>query len=211
MRGFYRKGGYYGRYNRNTRGGGENKFFDTTQALVTVTTAGIVTTQTVLVIPEGFGESDRIGRKITVNKVLIRLFYKLGAGVSAGAAHDCCRFVVYLDKQANGAAATWLDIFKDASYLSFRNLANTSRFRILYDKITTHNATAAWGNGTTNSTVAKGKCVSIIIPMSIVILYNATAQTGALTTIESNNIGIMAITENAEVEVNYVVRVRYHE
>ena len=65
------------------------------------------------------------------------------ASTNSSAASNLVRIIVYLDRQCNGAAAGVTDLLESASYLSFRNLANQSRFKFLYDKTIPINVVAS--------------------------------------------------------------------
>lgn len=107
--------------------------------------------------------------------------------------HESVRVIIYLDRQCNGAAATALDILASDQYNSFRNLGNVKRFKILYDKLRTYNTGAyAAGNGTANDShnVVHTYNQRVNLKVFIPIEFDGTT-TGALSTIKSNNIGIL--------------------
>ncbi len=211
MRGFYRKGGYYGRYNRQTRGRGELKFFDGLKDETNILAAGLRLDLTLLTIPEGVGESARIGRKITLTKLSWRAELELKPTAdSSSNTFDCIRIMIVQDTQANGAAPNFLDVLEVADVDSFRNMSFSRRFRMLYDRKLVINSNGAI-NTTTPSALNKVVRLVVNIPLQMTILYNKDLQTGVLSTIESNNIMIMAISQKGLVDIQYRWRVRYHE
>ena len=125
----------------------------------------------------------------------------------AGSGADRCRVVVFLDKQANGTPATVAEILAQADIQSFRNLAYSSRFRVLSDKVwalSKYNADT--GIGTTLSTMISYKMnKSVNIP----ITYDSTTTDGAIGTIQSNNIGVLIISETGEVRFRWRARIRF--
>ena len=142
----------------------EKKFYDGVLTEVSIPAAGSVmlwaaagpsaNTTTIVDIAQGTGESQRIGRKCTITNIHIRLNYEF---ISSGSndmtemaeAHETVRFILYWDKQCNGATAAVTDLLDTDVYNSFRNLANGKRFNVLADKLLTFNSTAsASGNGT---------------------------------------------------------------
>lgn len=116
--------------------------------------------------------------------------------------------IVYLDKQANGAAAVVTDVLETASIDSFRNLANSGRFQVLKDRVVTLNATGGnFGSGGYGSFLYgqsikwnKGK-------MNVPLEFSSTV--GTLTELRSNNLGIMFISENGLIQISYTSRLRF--
>lgn len=209
--GYYRTTGYYGRYpSAGGSGTGELKFFDTTDTFAALVPAGEIKNSLNL-IPQGVTESTRIGRKCTIRSLQIRGNLNLPpvAGVSA-AGGSVVRIIVYQDKQANGVAATVTDILNTADIHSFRNLANSHRFRILKDSTIDINPTAAAGDGTTNDTTSVYKSWECYLRVNVPLEFSST--TGAITELRSNNLGILAISEtSSNIIFNYNCRVRYSD
>ncbi len=210
--GFYRKGGYYGRYNRNAKYamGRELKFFDTTITSSDYTDSGNISLSTLFEIPTGTTESTRIGRKLTVKKISFHGLVHLDTDTGVATGHYGYRTIVYLDKQANGTTATPLDILETTGilvgYNSFRNLANTGRFSILYDKRSVINTN---GIASTSQTITKVANLDFFIPMNLPVEYSGTL--GLLTEIRSNNVGLLLIQQGVLLNVNLsgTFRVRY--
>ncbi len=215
MRGFYRKAGYYGRYNRVNRRAklGEIKFKDKLQGPTSVSQTGTVINDTILVIPEGVSEDERIGRKITLSSISFHGMCVIPTTATQAESQDTIRIVVYLDKQCNGAAATWANVFDGTDIDGFRNLANQHRFQILLDRQYTIFAPITSGTAAEATTLsqARHRRIAWHIPIKRQIFYNKDLTTGALSTIESNNIGMMAISQLGHVDIQGCHRVRYHE
>lgn len=144
-RGFVRTGGIYGRFQPR---GPELKYFDTPLELDMdpsernrFVTSSNGTTGYLLYIPQGTAANQRIGRKITVKSIYIRLHITSlpFKGLSAVAPETDLslvdnRFVVYLmlDKQANGALPPSSDIFNPVTIRgALRKLENSERFQVL--------------------------------------------------------------------------------
>jgi len=206
LQGFVRTTGAYRRYQGS--GGTEKKYKDTDLNLVAVAQTGTNMSNTLLVIPNGTGESERIGRKINV-----RAIYFKGVVVLLNQASMTCanriRIIVYLDRQCNGAAVTSTDLLQTAAIDSFYNLDNVDRFRMLHDKTFTLTSPSAVipsaGTIQTGTAMKNWKWSAMV---NLPIEYSGT--TGALTEIKSNNIGVFAIADaNNFIELKYFCRVRY--
>jgi len=196
--GYTRRVGVFGRFQP---GGVERKWFDETTAAVTVTTAGIVN-QTINPIPQGAGQSERVGAKCVLTNIMVRGAVNLApAGVTT--ASDRVRCILYLDKQNNGTGAAVTDILQTASVDSFNNLFNADRFVILKDVYVDITTEAGAVGGFVQSTETFQMYKTCRIPIE----WNGA--TGALAEIRSNNIGLLFISENGAATVEYVSRLRF--
>lgn len=209
--GITRKSGFYGKY---PKGGGEMKFLDTNidDAIIaqngTIQNAG-----TVNVIAQGTGESQRVGRKVTIKQLHWRYTITRPENLSAAdlSSGDIVRVIVYEDKQCNGTAATVTDILEDNDYQSFRNLANSGRFSIIYDK--THdmnllNGISEAGNSVSTSAVFRSTQFHKTCHMPIE--YNGTD--GTIAEIRSNNLGVLLLSrDGAKTSFSSVMRLRYFD
>lgn len=204
-RGYLRTAGYY----RGGRGSGELKFLDTTKASTVTATAGTIFNDSLCVVPQDGTESGRVGRKITAKSFYFRGFTYLAAATAATSTDDQVRFIVYLDKQTNGAAAAVTDILETADFYSFNNLANKSRFRILCDKKLSIQANGAAATGAAYSFGEVRKSWEKYIKVNLPLEYDNSATTGAITTQRSNNVGVLVISTDATAQVGYTCRMRY--
>lgn len=206
FQGTYRKVGYYGRYGADSK---EKKFFDGIMAATALTATGSVLEAGSLInIAQDTGESDRIGRKCTVKSIHFKGQLILPTQADIATASDRYRIIVYHDKQCNGATAAVLDLLQTEDIDSFRNLENSGRFVIFYDKTQAINASAAAGNGTDNDTVAVHRHWKFNKTCNLPIEYSNT--TGAISGIRSNNIGIMVISEiTNRITLQFYWRVRF--
>lgn len=142
-KGSSRTGGYYGRFKQSSE---ELKFYDFRQPEVNLTHSQWVRIQDspVLNMPQNTSESGRIGRKITIKGYFMRILINSIIRSDWG-----CRVVLVMDKQTNGAAMSDTDLFVtgpggvNPEVLSFMNLANKDRFRIIHDEYVRVPATAA--------------------------------------------------------------------
>ncbi len=206
QKGYVRVGGYYGRY---SGGNAEMKFLDNVVAAEASAQAGTLHSTSLVVIPEGNGENERIGRKLNIKKIQLRGSIQIPSTTVVTTAHNRVRIVLYQDTQTNGAAATVLGVLETATVDSFRNLANSGRFKVLYDKVFNMNFTAGNGTGMAEKILSYSFFKSCNIPIE----YDNSATTGAITTQRSNNIGIFSIMESATpaAMVSVQCRMRYSD
>ncbi len=200
----------YGRYARQD-GAGELKFHDVgfTDAVIA---QGAVIEETVIIIPQGVTEIQRIGRKCTLRSIhwKYRLSIPEQDAVADPASGDDIRVILYQDKQCNGTAATATDILETASVHSFRNLANSGRFHILMDRLETINyKTLASDAANVVSSAIVRKEFTYNKKCMIPIEYSAT--TGALAEIRSNNIGVLLVSLTGVGGLNSEFRFRFSD
>lgn len=192
------------------------KFLDQNIADAAIAAGGTIflngsTEASLLRIPEGNGESERIGRKITVRKLAWRFTIKLTEvdGAANPVNPDTIRVILYLDKQANGAAAATQDILEDNEFISFNNLANSKRFRTLMDRTYDINCHAGGGDGVASDWVGTRVSDTFFKNVNIPIEYDNSATTGALATIRSNNINVLLLGQTGTCSFDSKMRIRY--
>lgn len=204
--GFTQTSGYYGRF--ATRGG-ELKFFDTTKVQSVIAAVGNITDLSVNLIPQGVTESTRVGRKCVVKRIHFRGEVRMPDSAASGTTADRLRIIIYQDKQANGATATIASLLETTSIDSFRNLAESGRFRVLLDRNYDVAAQSGSGNGTVDRFGEQKKTFKFNKLCNIPLEFAAT--TGAITEIRSNNIGVLAISEAGVVTLQYTCRIRFSD
>lgn len=207
-----RVGGFYGRYSRGSEGSGELKFFDTAVDLDPIPGNGTIVASSINLVPQGITESNRIGRKCAIRHISWKYQLQLleidalATPVSAASV----RIIIYIDKQANGAAAAVTDIVEANSFQAHYNLANQSRFTFLMDKVHTLNyLTLASDTDAVVSSANVKRDYTFVKRCNIPIEFDST--TGALTEIRSNNIGMMMLTSTGTATLTSVFRVRYSD
>lgn len=204
-----RTSGFYGRYPvAGYRGrGAELKFFETSHNFTIPTVGAVPASGQLNLIPQGVTESTRVGRKCILKYIQGRWTLNLDPGAAADIATIVTIYVV-LDKQCNGAAAAATAVFESANLgRSFRNLANSQRFRIL--KKIQYNLTPAAG-ATTAYNFAIKQC-NFDIKCNIPLEFDAT--TGAITEIKSNNVFLLVQTNGSDglVTLEGTSRVRFSD
>lgn len=205
-----RTGGFYGRYNKPRSAGGDNelKFLDTALNFSIDATGEVPATGQLNLIPQDDTQSGRIGKKVVVKKVQVQAQLSF-VPASAANAVVLGHIYVVLDTQCNGAAAAVTDVLTSATMNgAMRNLDNTERFRVLKHHVFSFNAMA----GATTAYNSMIKNLAFNIPCDIPIIFDNSATTGAITTIRSNNIFLLAgcnATGDDLVSCTGTARIRY--
>lgn len=187
-----------GAYRRSIPGSTEKKFLETNIGTSANFSAGLVFNSLNL-IPQGTTDITRIGNKVTITDINIRLILNMDDTTTAGFTKGIFRMIVFIDKQCNGATAGVADLLDGgvlgAGVYSFRELDQVDRFTILKDKV--YNLPQVTANplhtSLTDHYIKWGKKCSVPIHFS--------AATGAITEIKSNNLGVLFISNNTAVNV----------
>ncbi len=186
---------------RGRKAVGELKFHDLDINDASVAANGTIAEDSVLTIAQGTTESERIGRKVIVKSISWRWNLLLSVATSSANVDETVRLILYQDKQTNGATATVTGILETDDYQSFNNLSNKSRFRTLMDRTYDLNATVGAGDGTTNTFGNWQVNDSVFLNVNIPIEYDNSATTGAITTMRSNNIGVLILSKDGALAV----------
>ncbi len=192
QKGHLQTSGYYGRFSGPSA---ELKFHDVDLDDALIAQAGTIT-GTINIIAQDVTEKTRVGRKCTIMAINWRYDIVLNDTGTANTTAESVRVIMYLDKQTNGAPATALEILETDDYQSFNNLANKSRFMILLDR--QHDLSATSGSGQ-NAADVFGEVIqsgTFFKKVNIPIEYDNSASTGAITTIRSNNIGVLLLAKD---------------
>ncbi len=214
-RGYLRRVGFYSGGGSGCTGKAELKFFDQDIDDANVDAGGTIflngSTEASLVrFAQGDGESNRDGRKVCIKKIQWR--YQLTQAAAAAAtvtSQDTVRVILYLDKQANGAAATVLDILETADFQAFNQLANSQRFYIYMDRTHDMGPCAAAGDGAANDSGAVEQSYTFYKKVAIPIEYNNASTDGALATVRSNNLNVLLISKASLTTFASKMRLRF--
>ncbi len=203
-----RTGGYYGRYSGRDA---ELKFHDVDLDDAVIVNTGAITA-TINIIAQGVTESERVGRKCTIRSINWRYRYTLpsqDAGATPPGGENM-RTILYVDKQCNGAAAAVTDVLESADWKSFRNLSNSGRFNILFDRTDTMNylnlASDGAGVVSSSNSFMHG---SFYKKCHIPIEFSST--TGVIGEIRSNNLGVLQITQVGTAGFFSKIRLRFSD
>lgn len=181
---------------RRGRSGGELKFHDIDVVDATLSAAGtILNGGSVVLIGQGVGESERVGRKCVIKSIQWRWNLNLLANSGSTAQpSETVRMILYKDKQCNGTAATAsgvTGVVQSDDFQAFKNMENSSRFVILMDKTVTVNAKAGAGNGTANDFSTQHLNGLFYKSVNIPMEYSGSASPSVLGELRTNNIGIL--------------------
>jgi tetrahydromethanopterin S-methyltransferase subunit B len=116
------------------------KAVDTSNALATDTTGAMALLNGIV---PGVGFAQRVGRQVRCHGMLLRVKCAVTAGTGVD---QTVRVLVVQDHQTNGAAPAITDVLTAVGTVTFRNLINQARFKILCDKVFDLNATAEAGS-----------------------------------------------------------------
>lgn len=177
----------YGRFGtgRGPRAQIEKKFYDT--ALAFGASGGVAsTTQATgainLTLGQGTSANTRIGQKIIVKSIQMKIHATLAAGATD---NDNFHVFVIQDTQCNGALPAIGDFFDAGGGIigtQLRNMANGARFRLLKHFVFVLNADA----GVAAAFGGDNQQQECYIKCNIPITYNSTL--GAITEIRTNNL-----------------------
>ncbi len=203
------------------------KFHDVTQDSATVIAdTGTILEESLNLIAQGTDYNDRIGRIACIKELYIKGFMETGlstnfaatmAGLDGNGQSTNVRLMLIVDKQANGAPATVAQVLQSANPMSYMNVDNTGRFRVLKDKTYTfpRGGGALTHDGTNYNQLVPSsqKAFKFSIPKcDIPILFSA--GTAAIGSVADNNIFFLAIANNGggitdATAVKYHARLRY--
>lgn len=190
----------------------ELKFHDLDIDDASITINGSIIEPSCLTIPQGTTESERIGRRVTVKNIHWKYNITFPAIATASAPEALTvRVIVYLDKQTNGAAATITGILETDNYQSFNNLSNTSRFRILMDRVHTIRVSGGAGDGAANDFAGLALNAEWHKSCNIPIEYDNSFTTGVITTMRSNNIGVLLLGKGTAGVFDSKMRIRFSD
>lgn len=219
--GIQRTGGYYGRFYP----GGEKKFFDTNVALTTVGSTGTILSPSINLVDQGNAQNQMVGRKILVKSVTVKALIRQHAETSSnanvvtaasGLTPEALRFYVILDKQCNGAAATVAQVLEDTDILSFNNLENSKRFKIMlvFQAELPLNGLGVTHDGSTFNIVTPAQDIFITkhFPCNEQIDFGTMAGgSRVITELPSANLFVMGISTSGSAAVRYRCRIRYED
>jgi len=189
--GYTRTAGYFGRFSGPGR---ELKFHDVDMNTLVDAAAETVNGQHLLQIAQGDTQSQRDGNKIVVKSINFKgtLLYNPDTANQANTAT-----VVYLyliqDTQANGAAPTVgnanTGIFTEADLSNaFMTLVNKDRFKIIKKMVFVMNPPS----GVSGAFGPVVRHFDFYKKLNIPVVYDASATTGAITTVRSNTLWLVA-------------------
>lgn len=187
----------------------ELKFLDTLYSAVTVATGGSATPVSLNLLAQGMTPITRVGMKIQVTSVQIKLRLLMAQSTtSANAA--LCRFLLVVDKQCNGALPVELELLSQSGNVSaMRNPQNAHRFRTLWDHTFQLNAPGLAWNSSGETSSAMDQTVVFFKRLQTPVYYEGA--TAALTEVTQNNLVLFVYNNRSPpvVTLSGVVRIRF--
>lgn len=172
-----------------------------------------------VVIPQDDTSSGREGRKVTVKSIELKMQSQWNPDAAQGGVAQAGVAYVYLilDTQANGAvpavtgdAGIFTATFAGYPGLMTKQLANEGRFRILRKYQFIHNP--GFGSGAAAKPPAHFDYQTDYIKLNVPIVYDAAVATGAIASIRTNNLFLVAGSDGTSddtITMNISSRVRY--
>lgn len=201
----------------------EIKTVDVNQVVLTLSTAGNSTLLNGLI--EGVDANQRVGRRINMKSVKIRMWW--AQGVTPAAAVDTyCRYVLVYDRQPNGAAPTWADVFTqynvsgatDSTAMAAPNPTNFDRFVILRDGARTYSPSVATGAAQPaqdDTSYIRQPEEWFVNLKGLEAHYIAGAGAGTIADFRTGSLYFLTLgsnsVANATTTVTITARVRYHD
>lgn len=193
----------------------EKKYVDTESNFVGA--SGTVYAQCLSLSEQGADATTRIGNKIMVDSIGFKMEVIPNGKDDLSTAESSAailRLVVVIDKQANGSTPAWGDIFVDNDNMTdWRNLEQTSRFRILYDKV--HVMPLQLGDSATADSASAYGVWRMIrfnhkFKKPLLIQYDGTASPPTAGQIRKNSIWLFSVCTNInDVPQEYQARMRF--
>jgi len=193
----------------------ELKFFDTHNIFNFDTTTEIVDTGTTLnAVPQGTGDSQRVGRQITIKSIEMTGVIQSD---QTGLSPDTVAIWLVLDKQANGANPTVAQVVAPDPVddtvpslpIAHPNLENSDRFVLLRKWVSSTYSNYANSLGTPALPVHQQ--FRFYKKVDIPIDFDSSASTGVLGTIRSNNLILLAsaYVNDSTIIFDGITRIRY--
>lgn len=205
--GYTRRVGMYGRFGtgRSNNAQIEKKFFDTSIGLPAGGNAVSASNSqgAILVgIAQGTGASQRIGQKIIVKSIQLKLQAVLASGAVDA---DIMHVYLWQDTQTNGAYPALTDIYANSGPIgtNLRTMEESARFKLLKHFVFQLNSDAGVATAF-GGDIRQDECY---LKCNIPIVFNSS--TGAIGEIKSNNLIMTFGSSNSTATVSGNARVRY--
>lgn len=184
----------------------ELKFIDFTASDVIPTTGEVI--GQITVIPQGTTESKRVGRMAFIHSIAIEGVLKISVA-DAQSNPVPVRLALIRDRQCNGAAAGFDDVYNGSGVYGYPNLSNAKRFVIVKEwNRTLQPSAGVSGAGMFHSVRITDNLQVATKGNGVPIEFNNLTDDGALNTIESNNYFLVAIADTANDLVSYFLNIR---
>ncbi len=167
-------------------------------------------------VAQGDGEIQRDGRKYLIHSISVKLRVHAIAIESATAPDDDLhgRFALVLDTQTNGAQLTATDVMVGSTNedrLSFRNLQQVKRFRVLWDRsfllkrqVVNEGAANLFATNLVSTPIIR---FTKIFSKPVEVICTGTGA--AVSAISNNSIHMIGIANNTLALLSYQSRIRF--
>lgn len=215
QRGYLRTGGVWNRFkgNGNNAWRGEDKFFDIDLSASLGLLTNVENKANMVLIAQGTTESERIGRKIHISSIAVMgIVQKLDTDNTTFTS-NMVKFELVVDTQCNGAAYNALDRLETDSIIRFNNLASGGRFKTYKSSNIMMTQTGAGPQSDGPQWGEIHRYFKMFKKCSLVIEYDNSFSTGALSTQRTNTLWFTQIAElNNEANlVRCLARIRYRD
>ena len=200
--------GFYGMW--QSRGRNELKSIDVSQ--ISVSTVNPNTGNITLLngVATGTDYTNRIGRKIVMKSLLLRLIMQPTSGASVDATTgDFVRIMIVLDTQPNGVTATIADVLNNANVYEPLNLNNRDRFKMIVDKCISFSPYTLDSSGKLATGSPTNKCIKIYKKMNTEVIFNGTGST--IGSIQTGALLILQLSNNQRCGTTFTSRVRFQD
>lgn len=201
-----------GAYVRSMPGKPQIKYLDTATNGTAISTTGTIV-NSLIQIPIGTTDVTRIGNKVDIVSWGVHFTFSCDNQVAATPGpiiNNNVRLILYVDHQANGAAATPTDILTTASLSSYRNMDQVERFKVLFDRYYCFVPQCAYWDGTNGQiNTGSSKWFKALFKMNLPVHFSGS--TGAMTEIKSNNLGMLLISDVSSMNYSMQHRVKYRD
>lgn len=171
----------------------ETKFFDTTLSAV-IDLTGEAIQPSLNLIPQSVTQSGRIGRKCTIVNIDYQGNVYWATMSAANYLGAMVKIAIVLDKQCNGAAPVWNDVYVNSDTYAFRNMSNIERFKVLK----TFYVQPCYGVNSFDAATISAPPTMIEYHKKVSIPLEFSSTTGAITEIRSNNICVLAMSKSGD-------------
>lgn len=181
----------------------ELKHHDLNAQVIPVLSSGVFGDNPLNAIQVGDTAVRRIGNRITIKKIGLRMQMLNTANTDDG---DILRIIVLLDKQPNGADPAVLDILEVADEQAFRAVKTMKRFTFLMDKYVAWSSQSLVVDGM--SFVVSRRAITWFKDVNIDVEYLSSGT--SISNIGTNAIHVFAISQQAsDTTLTYGTRVSY--
>lgn len=169
----FRTGGFFGLW--NGRRATELKTIDNNSAPISSNIPNTGNISLLSGVAAGTDYNQRIGRKIMLKSILLRLNIQ-PVSTTSQPVGDAVRIIVFYDTQTNGAIPLVADVLQSANYTSPLNLNNRDRFKVIMDKYLGTEA-AVYTAGALTSGSPKVRALTKYRKCGLEAIYSGTGAT----------------------------------